>query len=113
MKNKLHANVTSANVSFPTDTFIEPQSIYKKGMGLLDILLTKKNLHSLFIVRYILGGWSTIENCPIIDEVNEKCKLCSPYKQHSGHVVQIKNYNSCLENIYDFHTRGFLCSNFH
>ena len=60
-----------------------------------------------------MGSWSSCENCTFADDYNEKCKLCNPCKLHRGYAVQIKDCNSCLEEICDSHNRGFLCSNCH
>ena len=62
---------------------------------------------------HTLGSWSSYENLTIVDEYDEKCRLCNPFKFTRGYAVQIKYYNSCLEEIYDSDTRGYLCSNCH
>ena len=62
---------------------------------------------------YTLGSWTQCENCTIIDDYSEKCKLCNPCKLHSCYAVQIKGCNSCLEEVCDSHPRGHLCSNCH
>ena len=49
----------------------------------------------------------------MIEEYDEKCRLCNPCKLHRGYAVQIKGCNSCLEEVCDSHPRGHLCSNCH
>ena len=44
---------------------------------------------------------SSCENCTTIDDYNEKCRLSNPCKSHRGYAVQIKDFNSCLEDICD------------
>ena len=60
-----------------------------------------------------LGSWSSCESCIIVDVYDGKCRLYNPCKLHRWYAVQIKDYNLCLENICDFHTRVFLCSYYH
>ena len=60
-----------------------------------------------------LGSWSFWENCTNVDEYDEKCRLCNPCKLHRGYAIKIKDCNSCIEEIYDSHTRGFPCFNCH
>ena len=84
---------------------------------------TLKILYRCPLCSYILSIWPFCENCAIIDDSNEKCRLFNPCKLHRGYAVQIKNYNSCLdavkiknynsclEDASESHTRSFLCSN--
>ena len=46
-------------------------------------------------------------------EYNEKCRIGNPCKFHRGYTVQIKDCNSCLEDVCNSHTKGFLCPNGH
>ena len=36
--------------------------------------------------------------------------ISNPYKLHTEYAVQIEDCNSCIEEMCDSHTRGFLCS---
>ena len=56
---------------------------------------------------HILSSWSFRENCTSVDDYNEKCSLYNPCKLQRGHVVQVKDCDSCSEEIYDSHTRDF------
>ena len=57
-----------------------------------------------------LGSWLSCGNWTIVDEYDEKCRLCNPFKLTKGFAEQIKYCNSCLEEFYDSDTRGNLCS---
>ena len=65
------------------------------------------------LCMHTLGSWSSCENWIIVYEYDEKSRLCSPFKLTRGYAIQIKYCNSCLEEIYDSDTRGFLCSKCH
>ena len=60
---------------------------------------------------YKLISWSSCENCTLVDDYNEKRRISNPCKLHRGYAVRIKAWNSCLEEICDSHTTGFLFSN--
>ena len=59
------------------------------------------------LCMHTLGSWSSCENWTIVDEYDEKCRLCNPFKLTREYEEQIKYCNSCLEEIYDSDTRGF------
>ena len=61
----------------------------------------------------MLDSWSSCENCTMADDYNKKCRLYNPCKLHRGYAVQIEDCNSCLEDVFDSHNRGFPCSNCH
>ena len=68
------------------------------------------NIYTFTIYLYTMRSWSFSENCTIIDDYYENCKLCNPYKSQIGYRVQIKDFNSCFEDVCDSHTKRFLCS---
>ena len=72
-----------------------------------------KNIYTFPLCLYTLSSWSSCENCTIIEDYNENCKLCNPYKFHRGYAVQIKACNSCLKDVFASDTRDFLCSDCH
>ena len=60
-----------------------------------------------------LGSSSSCENYKIVNEYDERRTLYNLCKLYRRYAVQIKDCNSCIEDICEFHTKGFLCSNCH
>ena len=62
---------------------------------------------------YTLISWLSYENCIIINDYNEKCRLWNSCNLHRGYADQHKDFNFCLEDVCDSHTRGLIYSNCH
>ena len=63
------------------------------------------------LYSYTLSSWSSYENFTIIDDYDEKCRLYNPYKLHRRYAVDIKDSHSCLDDVCDSQSTGFLKSN--
>ena len=67
--------------------------------------------YTCLLCLYTVGGWLSYENCSVVDDYNEMCRLCNPGRLHRGYALRIKDCVFCLEDVCYSRTIDFLCSN--